>query len=477
MIDVNFQTVDFIGECAEKFPGKKFIYENGKAITFENLKETVDKKARLYNEIFADENIVPIISENSADFVSTVFALWKTGKTPAPLNTMFSEVRLREALEIIGGDKAIVSSGFRNLPDNLAKIDISETGENPFSETAGLEKSRTALILFTSGTTGASKAVPLTFENLFANASSVARYFNYNEKNSWLASLPFYHIGGFSIITRAIFKCAPVIIPRSLSFRALAEEIERSKPSFFSVVQTTLKRIVETDLKTYPELIAVFAGGGPIDAGTMRSAIAKGFPVFKVYGSTETASMITILSPDEFSNKPEAAGKAFDGIKIMTDKKNEIVVSGKQIAKSYYNNNQATEERFRNGKFFTGDIGKLDNEGFLFITGRKEDFIITGGENVNLQKVKKALLSNGNIEDAEAFALPDTEWGEKLCAVVVPKNKITAAQIKSELAQTLAKYEIPKEIFCVKEIPRTDVGKAKTEEIIKMITESSSEKS
>ncbi len=459
----NSRNVDFISSCAKKFPERAAVIACDKKVSFAKFEILVNRKANFLRENFGRREIAPLLVGHGLEFVVTVYALWKINVIPAPVNVMFSSARLKETLEVAGARKAIASKRFAEKIDFVKVVPIEKNSEvKNFATGIPYDENETALVLFTSGSTGKPKAVSVTFGNLFANAKNVAEYFGASENDAWLASLPFYHIGGFATITRALFRCAPLIIPCSLAFDEQTRAIKRHKPAFFSTVQTTLRRMLESDLEPYPQLKAVFAGGGPVNAATMRAAIERGFPVYKVYGSTETTSMVTILSPAEFEKKPEAAGKPFRGISLDLSDEGEIIVGGKQIARGYFNNAEETKKRFRDGKFHTGDIGETDNDGFLFVTGRKEDFIITGGENVNLQKVKKALLSLEEIADAETFAMPDAEWGEKLCAAIVPKKETTREYVKSSLSQKLAKYEIPKEFIFVKEIPRNDLGKADT---------------
>ncbi len=464
-----FKTFNFTAEIVKKNPNRTAIIEGDEKISFQTLANSVAFAASKLKEFFKQGEIVPVLSENNADFIIAIYALWTIGAIPAPLNIMLSETQLSEMLEILGTEKYLSHKNINKLPPDLA-VDMTELyGEISEINSREFSPNARALILFTSGSSGKPKAVLFTFENLFANTKNVIKYFRARRKDAWLASLPFYHIGGFAIIVRALLASAPVILPKSLSFNEQLNVIEKTKPAFFSVVQTTLKRLVESGVKPYPQLKSVFAGGGPINSATMKAAIERGFPVHKVYGSTETTSMITILSPRQFKKFPESAGKPFKKIKLEISPQNEIVVEGEQISIGYFNDEDETKKRFQKNKFYTGDVGYVNEKGFLFITGRKEDFIITGGENVNLQKVKKAILALEEISDAETFSLPDEEWGEKLCAAIVVKTEISDEKLKEKLSPLLGKYEIPKQLFRVNEIPRDHLGKAKIEELKKVI--------
>ena len=461
-----------IDQALKTEPQKKALVSASGNLTREELYFIAEKNSAVIQNVFDSSEYVPLLFLNPFQFTLAVYSVWFAGKIPVPLNPTAGKEELTNILgklktgKIISDfpdDRELFSDGNEAIPwDKLKEIKAEKSTVNSFSNTA--------VVIFTSGSTGVPKGVPISFSNLEANVNSILHTAKLTEADSWLASLPFFHIGGFAIIWRALALGSTLFLPDSFSSKEIIKTLKKFRPSVFSVVSTTLIELIDS-VSPYENLKAIFAGGGPVKGELMKSAIDKGFPVFKVYGSTETVSMVTVLTPDDFSFAPESAGKPFDGIAIKienpdADGVGEVCVKGRQITSGYLNDggSSLTEDGFRG----TGDLGYISKEGFLYIVGRKAEFIISGGENINLNKIKKALLELDEVQDAEAVGIPDRKWGEMLCAVVVPTAKINLDELKNALGKKLAKFEIPKKIIFTNEIPRTPLGKPKQAEIKKL---------
>ena len=149
---------------------------------------------------------------------------------------------------------------------------------------------------------------------------------------------------------------------------------------------------------------------------------------------------------------------------------NEIVVSGRTIFQNYFNDEDHTKQKLRNGKFYTGDTGFIDDDGFLFVTGRKDEMIISGGENINPAEIKNLLESHPSITEAFVFGVPDKKWGEAVTAAVVPDNKnIDSDELKDWLKVKAASFKIPKKIFLLTGLPKTDLGKIDKRKVLEQI--------
>ncbi len=465
------------------------ISHDGGIVAGKSLEETVSKFVGNLTLVgIGRGEIVGILSENSIDFVISIFALWRIGSIPMPISTRLTDAEISTVLSSVPCSTMLtdLSNASRNITNKVRSfsfMELSKQNTKKVSDTIERSKDETAVVILTSGSTGMPKGVQLTFKNLVQSALAGDEFFQHRTEDKWLASLPFYHIGGFSVITRSLLFGTELVIPTDLNQDTISYYIEKYHPTFASFVPTQLKRFLERNSPLKLPLRRVLLGGGFIDSELVRNAIKAGWPVAKSYGSSETASFIAVLPPEHFDEKPESAGAPLRGNKIyiVDDKKNilgpnesgEIAVEGPSVAKGYVNDDALTASKFRKGIYYTGDYGYIDNDGYLYVTARKDEFIISGGEKVNPREVEAAILSHPQVEDAAVLGLKDPEWGQVVTAVVVPKQrtKITLTDLKEFLRKSLAPYKHPRKLFMVKSIPRTPLGKVKMKELEKILTD------
>jgi acyl-CoA synthetase (AMP-forming)/AMP-acid ligase II len=258
----------------------------------------------------------------------------------------------------------------------------------------------------------------------------------------------------------------------------LIKALSKWQPTFISLVTTQLKKIVDDEVSPNPELKNCLVGGGFSDIEIIRKAYDLGWPVNIVYGSTETASFVTALLKDEIIFKPNSVGRAVPTNKIfITDNKGnelkpfeigEIVVQSNALMSGYLDQYE-TERVIKDGNYHTGDIGYLDEDEYLFVEGRKNFLISSGGENVNPVEVEKVLLQHPQIKEAAVFPLKDKEWGEIITAAIVLKNKsdnLSYDDLKIFLQQRISGYKVPKKIFFEDQLPKTELGKIEKEKLI-----------
>jgi O-succinylbenzoic acid--CoA ligase len=213
-------------------------------------------------------------------------------------------------------------------------------------------------------------------------------------------------------------------------------------------------------------------------------AISDGWKITKVYGSTETSSFVSSISDEEIYDKPRSVGAAIKPNQIMIVNESrfqipwgevgEIAVSSPAVMKGYFNDVDETEKKIEDGFYFTGDIGFVDADGYLFIESRRTDLIITGGENVNPNEVEKILIEHPEILDAAVFPLKDDDWGEIVAAAIVLKNNkssIGLDDIREFVKDDLAGFKIPKKIFFESELPRNELGKILRSKLIEKYKE------
>lgn len=461
-------------------PENVFIKTNYGSTTYKVLNDKVISTAKYLREQGVQANeIVPILSDHSIDFIVSVLTLWTLKAVPVPLNNKLSQSELEEQIKFLkarfllqlGTNKKI------NLLNVLKlKLDLDSHIQNSDFDSK-IDVNQTAIILFTSGSAGKPKAVELTFSNLISSAVIGNKFLNQTTNNRWLASLPFYHIGGFSILFRVLMFGTKIIMPENLKVHSIIQSIIQHKPTLISLVSSQMSEILKCSIHPISELRHILLGGGFIDTKLMREAIDKGWNVCKVYGSTETSSFVTVLGIEEFKNKPGSVGKPIPpneifildefGSKLLPNKEGEIVVRSPAVMKGYFNNNELTKQKLKDGFYFTGDIGFLDDDGYLHVVNRRSDLIVTGGENVNPLEVEDAIQKFPKVKEVCVFGVDDEKWGQKIVAAIVTQTnqKLTLEELKDFLKENIASFKIPKAIHFVDELPKTELGKVKREEV------------
>ncbi len=429
---------------------------------------------------------IAVLSKNNLNYVVSVFSLWQLGAIPVLLNTRLIKDEIIELTKLSCCDSLLTETPFKylDLGDSINTFyypDIKSINAAAHLENKEINFEDTAVIIFTSGSTGKPKGVLLSFNNLIQSALTGNQLFSHIKNDRWLASLPFYHIGGFSIIMRALLNGLTLILPDELNIENIQNAIQKKHPTHASFVSTQLKRLIKNDIKPNPELRHILLGGGFLDADLVYEALDKGWNVFKSYGSTETASFVTALKPDEFKSKKESAGRALIPNSILIVDENhkllkpnttgEVAVKGKSVAKGYINNKEETARKFRDDIYFTGDYGFVDGECFLFIEARRNDLIVSGGENINPYEVESALLNHPLIMEASVLGLEDKEWGCIAAAAIKTRDNKTIEldELKLFLKDKLAGFKIPKKIFIVGNFPKTEMGKVQKEKLKEII--------
>jgi O-succinylbenzoic acid--CoA ligase len=454
------------------------IIRNDKEITYGEINSLVKKIFFfLNNEGIKENDIVTLLFNNSLEFIVIVISLWEIGAIPVPLNTRLLGKDLNEQIEFLKSYFTITSKEFEDvsLPgkkiiiffdDLLRKASLPEKNRQ-----VNFSRDKTALMLFTSGSSGKPKAVVLSFENLIQSALTGNKVLNQTKEDKWLASLPFYHIGGFSIIFRALIFGTSIIIPSLLSNDNLIESIKKCKPTLASLVSNQLKKLVDENFVPPKELRMVLLGGGFSDKNLILTAIEKGWKIAKVYGSTETSSFVSFMNYDEVKEKPGASGKAIPPNKIIITDEGEIAVQSQSVMQGYFNNEEETGEKIKNGFYYSGDIGRLDEDGYLYVEAKRNDLIVSGGENVNPLEIENVILSQSKVNEVCVVGIEDKEWGLIVSAAVVLKEsgKLSENELKNFLRDKIAPYKIPKQIIFINKLPKSSLGKIEREKVRELL--------
>ncbi|WP_018665346.1 o-succinylbenzoate--CoA ligase [Heyndrickxia acidiproducens] len=325
-------------------------------------------------------------------------------------------------------------------------------------------------IMYTSGTTGRPKGVLQTYGNHWWSAAGSALNLGLSEDDAWLCTVPLFHISGFSILMRSVFYGMPVFLMEKFNEREAVKLLQSGKISIMSVVTNTLQRILNElgEATLHPRVRCMLLGGGPAPKPMLEACVQKQIPVFQSYGMTETASQTVTLAPEDSLKKIGSAGKPLFPAQIRivaagrdckAGEHGEIAVKGPNVTIGYLNRPDANQKSFQDGWFYTGDIGYLDDEGFLYVLDRRSDLIISGGENIYPAEVEEVLLSHPQILEAGVVGMEDAVWGQVPAAFIVTNGKVAESELQSYCEARLAKYKIPKKVFTVGALPRNASNK------------------
>jgi o-succinylbenzoate---CoA ligase len=460
-------------------PQNPAIITSTTTITYSDLQKIAVETAASLNELGINKgDYVSIISENNKDFVIIVLSLWLIDAIPIPINIKLNTEEIEKLISISGSRKLLLHKNLKNKFEFNQQLifPFQAPGKSDFSINSFNDENKTAVVIFTSGSTGIPKGVMLSFRNLIRSAEIGDKILNHSTNDRWLASLPFYHIGGFSIISRTLLAGASMIIPDSSDIKDFINSINNFKPTLASFVGVQLKKLLDDKTTVYSEFKNILIGGGFTNDDLINSAINNGCKISKVYGSSEVASFVTALTFEEIKRKVNSSGKPIspNDIFIVNEAKEilppntigEIVVKSDAVFTGYLNNKAETQNKLINGLYFTGDIGYIDEEGFLFVQARRSDLIVTGGENVNPLEVENCILQVNNIEDCCVIGIEDKTWGHIVAAAIVcSDNILTEEDIQNFLRSKLAGFKIPKKILLLSHLPRTLLGKIEKEKI------------
>ncbi len=313
-----------------------------------------------------------------------------------------------------------------------------------------------ACVVYTSGTTGPPKGVRLTAANLVASAIGCQESLASTARDRWLLCLAPHHVGGLGILVRGAFSNQPVItLPRFEESNVL-EAIARESVTLLSLVPTMLVRLLDAGgIDTLRRLRAILLGGAPAPAERVREWARQGLPVCPTYGLTETGSQVATVPPGRAEELAGTAGFVHSQATVEIAG-GEIVVGGAVLSPGYLNPEITPAPT--GGRFPTADAGHLDQRGALVVTGRRDDAIITGGENVQPEEVEDALRGHPAVRDAAVVGLPDATWGHVLEARVVAEN-VSAAEIVAYARERLAPFKVPRRVVFVPSLPRSEGGK------------------
>ena len=304
--------------------------------------------------------------------------------------------------------------------------------------------------VLTSGSSGTARPIGLTYGNFLWSAVGSAFNIGVDPDDRWLCCVPISHIAGLSIIMRSAIYGTTAVLHDGFDVDRVAAQLEEGGITVISLVTTMLMRLLEAGVDLSGPR-AILVGGGPVPEGPLEEALGRGATVVQTYGLTETCSQVTTLAPADARRKLGSAGRPLLTSHVRI-RDGEILIQGPTVAPG-----RADES----GWLHTGDLGHIDDEGFLYVRDRIDDLIVSGGENVVPAEVEEVLLRHPEVVEAAVVGREDPEWQQAVTAVVVLRSGATAStdDLRHHCAAALAGYKVPKRVELAAALPRTPSGK------------------
>lgn len=450
--------------------------------------------AHLRDTGLRDGDRVAIILPNRIEAAVACYGAWLAGGVVVPLNAQARQRDFLPWLQHCGARHVVHEAAHRDAAEAVAQLSptpaatVLEDARPLYGDEAGMPaqaaplpaSSDLAVILYTSGTTGAPKGVMLTHANLLANAQAIVDYLRLDASDRVLSVLPFYYAYGASVLHTHLISGASVVLGPSLMFPHLVlDAIEQAGATGFSGVPSTFALLLEPLARHGRPLASLRyltqAGGAMSPALTRRLRELLPAPrLYVMYGQTEATSRISWLPPERLDEKIGSVGipvagvqwriRREDGSTAAPGESGEVCVRGPNVMAGYWNNPEATAQVLRDGWLHTGDLGHVDADGFLFLQGRRSDMIKTGAHRVHPTDVEEVIAELPVVREVAVVGVDDEVMGQVIRAFVVAAGELPPRaedRIKAHCRARLAPYKIPRQVTFVDTLPRTASGKVR----------------
>jgi o-succinylbenzoate---CoA ligase len=430
---------DWLAQRAPSCPERTALIAEGAEVTYSELEAEANWIARrLAAHGVRRGSTAALTMHPRREQVVLVHALMKVGAALLPLSPRLTDA---ERSQIVAAVEPMIDLDDPGLLTQT-EADLPMLGEHDTDDICAY--------VLSSGSTGAPKPIGLTYGNFLWSAMGGAFNIGVDPADRWLCCMPLSHIAGLSIVIRSAIYGTTAVVHDGFEVERVAGSLTEDGITVVSLVTTMLSRLLDADADLSGPR-AILVGGGPVPESMLAEALDRGATVVQTCGLTETCSQVTTLAPEDALRKLGSAGRPLLSSHVRI-RDGEILIQGPTVAPGRYD---------ESGWLHTGDLGYIDEEGFLYVRDRIDDMIVTGGENVVPSEVEETLLRHPAVVEAAVVGREDPEWQQAVTAVVVlaPEAEVTPDELRHHCAETLAGYKVPKRVELAAALPRTPSGK------------------
>ncbi|MFI1438467.1 AMP-binding protein [Streptomyces fructofermentans] len=426
---------------------------------------------------------VAVVSQNSARLLTSFFGVSGWGRVLVPVNFRLTPPEIDYIVRHSGASVVYADPSCAGVLDTLDVKHRFVLGDDeqlflpgtPPREWSTPDESATASINYTSGTTARPKGVQLTHRNLWLNAAVFGLHTTISDRDVYLHTLPMFHANGWGMPFGVTGVGGRHIVLRQVDGAEILRRVERHGVTLMCAAPAVLNAVLDAAADWDGEIpgrdrVRIVCAGAPPPTRTIERVMGElGWEFIQIYGLTETSPLVTVnrdraewdgLEPTERARRLGRAGVPALGVRVDVDADGEVLTASNHNLDGYWDQPQETAKAQAGGWFHTGDGGYLDDEGYLVISDRKKDVIISGGENVSSIEVEDVITSHPAVREVAVIGIPDAKWGELVTALVVADGSgVTAEELIAHCRTRLAGFKTPKRVDFVESLPRTATGK------------------
>jgi long-chain acyl-CoA synthetase len=487
---------DLLTQKAKSHPSKTCIKFESRGLSYSEI----DSLATLYAGGLVSAGLesrdrVAILMENCPEYIILYFSIIRAGGIVIPLNTFLTSNEVSYILKDSGckillysGKYAVYIEDITNKCDGIKCISYERVPQSEFAPEV-IDENDTAALLYTSGTTGFPKGVMLSHRNLLSNAEACIQAMNVSHKDRVLLFLPLFHAFSFTVcVVLPICAGASIVLLASVKpFSKVVKSIVRDRITLFVAVPTVYNILSKKNFSSFAKLLMrilvkvrlCFSGASALPETTLREFEKRfSIPLIEGYGLTEASPVISV-NPLNGPRKPASVGLPIPGVEISVIGEDgaalpqgeigELIVKGPNVMQGYYNRLKETSDVLRNGWLYTGDLVKIDEDGYIFIMDRKKDLIIVDGMNIYPREIEDHVSSHPSVDECAMVGVPDEKGSELTCLYIKKYENadVSEKEIHNFLQDKIARFKAPKRIRFIEEFPKTATGKIKKSELKK----------